>query len=146
MTNLQAALGVAQMEELPEFILRKNRNYELYKQFFDEFAYGKMVEFREGIYSNKWFYSLELSMEKLNGTLGDIITLLQEKGVQTRAIWGLIHEQLPYQEELTYQIQKASYYSKCILNFPCSTQLTEEDIKFVVNQIKIVLGELANEK
>ncbi|MFR5116251.1 MAG: DegT/DnrJ/EryC1/StrS family aminotransferase [Eubacterium sp.] len=32
MTNLQAALGVAQMEELPEFIKRKQQNYELYQE------------------------------------------------------------------------------------------------------------------
>lgn len=33
MTNLQAALGVAQMEELPEFIKRKHSNYELYQNY-----------------------------------------------------------------------------------------------------------------
>ena len=94
MTNLQAALGVAQMEELPEFIKRKHSN---------------------------------------------IITKLQERGVQTRAIWGLIHEQLPYQNAITYEMEKAPYYSKCILNFPSSTQITEDDIVYVVEQIKDVL-------
>lgn len=37
MTNLQAALGVAQMEELPEFIRRKQANYEKYKKLFEGF-------------------------------------------------------------------------------------------------------------
>ena len=60
MTNLQAALGVAQMEKLPEFIDRKNRNYELYKKLFSDYQYGKLLPFRNGTYSNKWFYSLEI--------------------------------------------------------------------------------------
>ena len=139
MTNLQAALGVAQMEELPEFIKRKHRNYELYQKLFDGFELGKLLGFREGTYSNQWFYSLEIPMERVNGSLRDIITKLQERGVQTRAIWGLIHEQLPYQNAITYEMEKAPYYSKCILNFPSSTQITEDDIVYVVEQIKDVL-------
>ena len=139
MTNLQAALGVAQMEELPEFIKRKHSNYELYQKLFDGFELGKLLGFREGTYSNQWFYSLEIPMERVNGSLRDIITKLQERGVQTRAIWGLIHEQLPYQNAITYEMEKAPYYSKCILNFPSSTQITEDDIVYVVEQIKDVL-------
>ena len=139
MTNLQAALGVAQMEELPEFIKRKHSNYELYQKLFDGFELGKLLGFREGTYSNQWFYSLEIPMERVNGSLRDIITKLQERGVQTRAIWGLIHEQLPYQNAITYEMEKAPYYSKCILNFPSSTQITEDDIVYVVEQIKNVL-------
>ena len=139
MTNLQAALGVAQMEELPEFIKRKHSNYELYQKLFEGFTFGKLLGFREGTYSNQWFYSLEIPMERVNGSLRDIITKLQERGVQTRAIWGLIHEQLPYQNAITYEMEKAPYYSTCILNFPSSTQITEDDIVYVVEQIKDVL-------
>lgn len=145
MTNLQAALGVAQMEELPEFIKRKNKNYDLYKELFEGYELGRIVEFREGTYSNKWFYSLEINMEKIHGSLRDIITRLEEKGVQTRAIWGLIHEQIPFQNYIAYKMEKAPYYSSCILNFPCSTQITNEEIQYVAEQIKVVLGELANE-
>lgn len=145
MTNLQGALGVAQMEELPEFIKRKRRNYNLYRELFAGFAYGRLLTFREGTDSNQWFYSLEISMDKIKGSLGDIITALQEKGVQTRAIWGLIHEQLPYRDAIAYRIERTPYYSSCILNFPCSTQITEDEIQYVAEQIKIVLTEMAEQ-
>lgn len=143
MTNLQAALGVAQMEELPDFIERKHRNYDLYKELFDGYELGKIKDFREGTYSNQWFYSLEIDMDQIKGTMRDIITRLEERGVQTRAIWGLIHEQTPYRNSLCYKIEKASYYSNCILNIPSSTQITEDDIRFSVDMIKEVLGELS---
>lgn len=135
MTNLQAALGVAQMEELPEFVERKHRNYDLYKALFDGFEHAKLLEFREGTYSNQWFYSLELDMDYLKCSLRDVITRLQDKGVQTRAIWGLIHEQIPYKDALVYEMEKAPYYSSCILNFPSSTQITEEEIRTVAEEI-----------
>ena len=73
----------------------------------------------------------------------NIITALEKKGVQTRAIWGMINEQLPYTGFDTYRLEKAPYYAERILNIPCSTQLTKDDIGYVVEQMKLVLSELA---
>lgn len=145
MTNLQAALGVAQMEELPEFIRRKQKNYELYRELFKDFKLGKLVKFREGTLSNKWFYSLEIDRNRIFASMREIITSLEKRGIQTRAIWGLINEQLPYNDAVTYKLEKASYYADCILNFPSSTQITVKEIEYVAKQIMSVLEEFANE-
>ena len=76
----------------------------------------------------------------------DIITSLQDKGVQTRAIWGLINEQKPYLDELTYKLEKAPYYAARILNIPSSTQITDEEIEYVAETVKQLLRDLDNEK
>lgn len=144
MTNLQAALGVAQMEELSEFITRKKKNYELYKELFEGFEYGELMPFREGTDSNKWLYSINIDRTKITATMREIITTLQEKGIETRAIWGLINEQKPYEGEVTYKLEKAPYYASRILNIPSSTQITEEEIRFVADEVKQLLGKLAN--
>ena len=146
MTNVQAALGVAQLEELPEFIRRKQANYDLYKELFADFELGEMMDFREGTSSNKWFYSLKIDKSKVKATMREVITALEDLKVGTRAIWGLIHEQKPYLEDLAYEMEKAPYYSSCILNFPSSTNLTKDDIEYTVEQIKKVLGDFANGK
>ena len=141
MTNLQAALGVAQMEELQQFIEIKHRNYILYKERFRDVSFGTLLPFREGTCSNQWFYSLQLREDRLQGKdMRDIIGALQERGVQTRAIWGLIHEQKPYRQNIAYKIEKAPCYSATVLNIPSSTQLTEEDICYAAKQITEVLG------
>nr|WP_288701054.1 LegC family aminotransferase [uncultured Blautia sp.] len=145
MTNLQAALGVAQMEELPEFIKRKQENFDLYCKFFKNFELGKMIGFRTGTSSNKWFYSLEINRDKVKASMREIITALEERGIQTRAIWGLINEQLPYVKEYTYKLEKAPYYAERILNLPSSTQITREEIEYVVEQVKGVLEAYSNE-
>ena len=144
MTNLQAALGVAQMEELPEFITRKHKNYELYKQLFKDFEYGTIMPFREGTASNKWFYSLKIDRNYIKASMREIITSLEEKGIETRAIWGLINEQKPYENEVTYQLEKAPYYASRILNIPSSTQITEEEIRYVATEVKQLLRKIAN--
>ncbi len=145
MTNLQAALGAAQMEELPEFVRRKQVNFEKYKELFAGFELCKLIEFREGTSSNKWFYSLEINRDKVTASMRDIITALEAKNIQTRAIWGLINEQKPYEMEETYKLEKAPYYAERILNIPCSTQITEEEIEYVVQEVKQLLKELADE-
>ncbi len=145
MTNLQAALGVAQMEELPEFIRRKQRNYGLYKDLFKDFELAELMPFREGTSSNKWFYSLKIDRNKVTATMREIITAMHEKGIETRAIWGLINEQKPYECEVTYKLEKAPYYAARILNIPSSTQIMEEEIVYVAVTVKQLLKELSNE-
>ena len=144
MTNLQAALGVAQMEELPEFIKRKQRNYELYKELFDGFEYGSLMPFRDGTDSNKWFYSICIDRNKINATMREIIVACHDKSFETRAIWGLINEQKPYEGEATYKLEKAPYYASRILNIPSSTQITEKEIRYVAGEVKQLLRNLAN--
>lgn len=144
MTNLQAALGVAQMEELPEFIARKQRNYEIYKECLAGFMLARLVPFREGTCSNKWFYSLEINRNRISTPMREIITALEECGIQTRAIWGLINEQKPYETEKAYKIEKASYYANRVINVPSSTQITNDEIRFVTDTIKQVLTRVDN--
>lgn len=145
MTNLQAALGVAQMEKLPEFIERKRANYDFYTELFEKFDLVKLIPFREGTYSNKWFYSLEINRGKISESMRDIITALERQGVQTRAIWGLINEQIPYLGDYTYKIEKAPYYAARILNIPSSTQITKKEIRYVAEKVKEVLEGFAHD-
>ena len=140
MTNVQAAIGVAQMEELEEFIDRKNRNYNLYCELLRNNEKAYILDFRKDIRSNKWFYSLVLNRDKATKDIRDYIYELQDKGIQTRPIWGLIHEQKPYQQCISYQIEKAKYYSQRIINLPCSTNIKEEDIIFIVELIHSIMG------
>lgn len=137
MTNVQAAIGAAQMELLPEFIRRKNANYELYMQQLDAFEYGELMRFREGTYSNKWFYSLKLCGENIK--LRTVISKLMDEGVQTRAIWELIHTQEPYKNCIAYRIEKAVYYSRSVINLPCSTNLEKCQIIEVCDKIRKVM-------
>lgn len=144
MTNLQAALGVAQLEKLPDYICRKNKNYELYSELFESFRYGRLMPFRKGTDSNKWFYSLFIDIEHVSISLKEIIPILREKGIETRMIWGLINEQKPYVGETTYRLELSSYYADRILNIPSSTQITEDEIRFVAEEIKNLLMRLSN--
>lgn len=134
MTNVQAAIGVAQLEMLPEFIKRKQNNYHSYREKLKQLDKVQLLPFREGTDSNHWFYSI--IMKGIRGDqLREKIETLQKKGIQTRPVWGLIHEQKPYRSYVNYRIEQAEEYADKILNIPCSTSLTEDEINLVVRAI-----------
>jgi aminotransferase in exopolysaccharide biosynthesis len=137
MTNLQAALGLGQFEQLEDFIKIKEENYIIYKQEIQEIQGLSIMDFKNNIRSNHWFYSLKCEKEyPMNRD--EIIKYLSSKGVQVRPIWGLINEQKPYINSQTYKIEKAKNYLECIVNIPCSTNLTKDDLLYVVECLKDV--------
>lgn len=134
MTNLQAALGLAQLEQLEEFIRTKQENYAHYKELFKNTEGIKLLTFRQTVRSNQWFYALYCDGEKFNRD--GLIEYLTENQIQSRPIWGLIHEQKPYENSFAYKIEKAKMYWKHVVNIPCSTSLTSDDIERVAATIK----------
>lgn len=135
LTNLQAALGLAQLEQLETFIAVKHRNYELYREKLSAVPGLSILEFREGIRSNYWFYSLYVQASYPKKP-AELMAYLKKRGIQTRPIWGLIHEQLPYQGSMAYEIERSVDYWKHVVNLPCSTNLTEEDVEQVAAAIR----------
>ena len=57
---------------------------------------------------------------------------LNARGVQARPLWALIHEQKPYTTCEAYRIEHAVDFAAHILNIPCSTGITKEEIQAVV--------------
>ena len=133
MTNLQAALGVAQMENLEKFIEVKQRNYD----FYVENIHGKngleILPFRSDIRSNKWFYSVLL--KDSDRTTDDILSGMSEAKIQTRPIWKLISDLDPYLDAQRTDLSKADYYFKRVMNIPCTTNLTLEEAKVVADRL-----------
>ena len=133
MTNVQAALGVAQMEYIEEYIERKNRNYTIYKELLGNNENFELLDVCMNVKSNRWFYALCI---KKDVDVKAVVNLLNQKNIQTRTIWGLIHLQKPYRKNIAFDIKKATYYSEHIINLPCSTNITGEEIKEVCVAIK----------
>ena len=136
MLNLQAALGTSQIDQLESFIETKIRNYEIYKEELEKIEGLEILPFVEGIRANHWFYSLKIDKEKYGIGRDELLQKLVDAGIQTRPIWGLIHQQKPYANCQNYEIEKALYYYDRILNLPCSSNLTEKEVYQVIEKIK----------
>lgn len=136
MLNLQAALGTSQIDQLESFIETKIKNYNIYKEELEKIEGLEILPFVEGIRANHWFYSLKIDKEKYGIGRDELLQKLVNAGIQTRPIWGLIHQQKPYSACQNYEIEKALYYYDRILNLPCSSNLTEKEVYQVIEKIK----------
>lgn len=135
MTNLQAALGLAQLEQLEDFIKIKKRNYEIYKKEINQIKGLRILEFNEAVNPNYWFYSLYIDKD-YPLTRDQLIQYLASYHIQSRPIWGLISDQDPYKENQTYMVETARDYLEHVINIPCSSNLTEDDVNSVINILK----------
>ena len=137
MTNVQASLGLAQLERLEGFIEHKIARYEQYRAALDGYKGLRILPFRDedgSVRSNHWFYSLDLRGTGLRRD--EVIAALQAQDIQTRPIWALIHEQADSPRNEAYALDKALAYRENIVNLPCSTNLSEADCARVIAAVQ----------
>ena len=131
LTNIQAAVGVAQMETLNQYIEAKRKNAALYKKLIEEADMVKFLWEKSEARSNFWFYTIRVGAEHKN----PLINYLLSRDIQVRPIWKLMHELPMYRDYEQYAIDNApDCYERC-LNIPCSVNIKREHIQYVVSCI-----------
>jgi len=137
LTNIQAALGVAQLEQLTNYIETKKTNYWLYKKEIDKIPGLHLAETPDYAHSNYWFYCLQIDKEVYGKDREDLMAYLSKNKIQTRPIWYLNHLQKPYKDCQNYKIEKAHEMLSKTLNIPCSVNLKEEEIEQIIKLLKM---------
>jgi len=127
MTNLQAALGLAQLEELDGFLEIKRRNYARYCENLSACSYGGMLPFDSGETSNHWFYSFALK-EPDADKRDLLIRYMNDQRIQVRPIWKLNHTQTPFRRYRAMNCRNAQHFYDRVINIPSSTNLTERQL------------------
>ncbi|WP_349947378.1 LegC family aminotransferase [Lacrimispora sp. BS-2] len=133
MTNLQAALGVAQLECLEDFILIKEEHYDYYENAIASMKSFELLKFNHKARNNRWFYSLFLKNNELDRDT--VIKQLKEKNIETRPIWQLSHTQRMYENSQAYFIEKAPIYRNRVINIPCSTSLLKKEMDHIIQAL-----------
>ncbi|PUU88384.1 aminotransferase, LLPSF_NHT_00031 family [Halanaerobium congolense] len=136
MTNIQAAYGTEQIDRLEDFIATKKKNYKLYKKAIAEIDGLSLLPFNQGTRANHWFYAVIVDQDQYGIDRDELLRKLNEVNIQARPLWGLIHQQKPYLDNQAYQIEKAQYFVDHLINIPCSSNLTEEEVEIVVEWLK----------
>lgn len=134
MTNIQAVMGVGQLEQLDEFIKIKRENYHLYCELLKDKEGISILPFKVEDDANFWFYSLNIE----NGTAeirDKFIDYMTKNSVQTRPIWKLNHTQKPFLNFRSMTCERAEKIYNKIVNLPCSSNLSKDDVKRVCDLI-----------
>ena len=132
LTNIQAALGVAQLEQLPNYLNIKKKNYEFYKKNIDQIPGLHLAEVPEYAENNYWMYALQIDKNIYKKDREELMSCLSGHKIQTRPVWYLNHLQKPYKDCQNYKIEKALELLEKTLNIPCSVNITKHDIERIL--------------
>ena len=133
LTNIQAALGVAQLEQLASILKRKKEIYDFYQtelEGIDGLSISIVPEYAD---NNHWLNLLKIDTNVYGEDRESLMQRLEENGIQTRPVWKLNHEQKPYKDCQYYKIEKAKKLVKDSLCLPSSSNLSNENLNKIVS-------------
>ena len=135
LTNVQAAIGVAQLEKIDQFITKRRAIAHYYQQALKDVPGITVGGEAEWAWNNYWL-SWILVETDYGKSKDELLKELNDKGIEARAFFIPLHTLPPYRSYQAYQISKAlELYDKGI-NLPSHTTLEEEDLEIVVDTIK----------
>lgn len=144
LTNVAAALGIAQLERLPEFVARKREIAARYDAALGELGDEIVLPPRlPGFDATYWLYSVLIGA----GRRDSILARLEQNGIGARALWRPLHQQPPFAGTPVIAGAAATVGDELFaqgLSLPCSTALTEPDQRRVIDAVLEAISELSS--
>jgi perosamine synthetase len=137
MTNLQAAVGVAQMERVDAFIRRKRRIAEIYAANLCDLPGVTLPVERPGCTNVYWMYSI-LVEPPYALTRDDLIVALRGRGIDSRPFFHPLDTLPPYRGAHVRPV--AHHLSRCGLNLPSAPSLTDSQVAYVAAAVRELAG------
>ena len=135
MVNILAAVGVAQLEEIDRFISIKRKNRSLYEELLGEDKNFFIHNERENSGANCWMYAL-VRKENCSHSVTDIVNHFANHQIEVRPLWQPMNTLDIFSQFNSYQCETSIELHSRVVNIPCSTNITEEEIAEVVRTIK----------
>ena len=135
LTNIQAALGVAQLEQLSGFLKRKGEISHQYQNALNGVDGLSIADVPDYADNNHWVNVLQIDNEVYGEDRDSIMLRLEKNGIQTRPVWGLNHLQKPYRHSQSYKVDKAEEFVANSLCLPSSSNLTDDEINNVISYL-----------
>jgi len=129
LTNIQAALGVAQLEQLDDFIKRKKEIFNRYKSGIDNHSNFNIADVPGYADNNHWLAVLKTTSELKRD---DVYKNLTDNSIQTRPVWYLNHLQKPFLRHQSFVIENAVTLSNNSLCLPSSVTLVGHELSSIV--------------
>lgn len=141
-TNLQAAVGLAQLERLDEFIVKKREIGHFYTEALSDIKGIRLpvvsTEYADNIY---WVYGIVLDKE-CSVTNREVVKLLAEEGIGARTFFWCMHEQPVYRKMRMFageRYENAEYLARKGFYIPSGLGITRSQMETVVTRLRKVL-------
>lgn len=135
MTNIQAAVGCAQMERLDRFIERKRTIRGYYERNLTNLSDNGLSFFPTTPGSSCWFSGIVIRYGAKLEDAKKICENLKAVGIESRTFWKPVHLQKPYKQSPVSDASVSESLWQRIVTLPCSTGITDEELKKVVDVV-----------
>jgi perosamine synthetase len=131
LVNILAAMGVAQLEQLPTFLKRKKEITETYDQFFARVHGCSRQKNIDNVSPNNWLYTVRLPNQV------ELRKYFSQNDVEVRPLWVPMNQLPAFKIDLFINRENVSdkLYKNC-LSLPCSTGLKEEEQQKVIKLLQ----------
>lgn len=135
LTNIQAAMGCAQMEQLNQYICAKRKISATYAQMFSNAAGLGPAREAPWARSNSWMFTVVVDESKFGMSRLDLMLRLRAANVETRPLWQPLHLSPAHRGSAATSCETAEHIQRKALSLPCSIGLTEPDQRRVIDYI-----------
>ena len=122
MPNINAALGCAQIEKLPEKVIAKRELFKRYKEEFKLISGASIFEESSNCQSNYWLQTLLLEGDSLR-LRDSVLDASNNVGIMTRPAWKLMSNLAPYENSPAMSLEGANSLYRRAINLPSSPAL-----------------------
>ena len=122
MPNLNAAVGCAQLEQLPALLAAKRELFQRYRRAFAEVAGVSLMAEPQHCQSNYWLQTLLLDTRHAPHR-DAVLQATNAAGIQTRPAWMLMNELIPFKDYPSMELSGAQSLSQRLINIPSSSGL-----------------------
>lgn len=134
MTNLQAAIGLAQMEQIETFLARRQALVQYFNANLlgiDGIRIPPQEWWAKNIY---WLYSIEIDADRFGMTRDELAERLHEKGIETRPVFPQLHDQPAYRQARG-NYPAAERFAGRGLSLPTGNSMSLEDAERMCNAV-----------
>ena len=142
MTNIQAAIGLAQFRRIDELVERRRKNAHLYNSLLKDIEGIRLPVEKEWAKNVYWMYSI-LIEDEFGISRDELTHRLAEKGIETRTFFIPMHQQPVFANMRLFKRESypiAEEFSQRGLYLPSSSGLSEEEIGYICGAIKEIKG------
>ena len=135
LTNLQAAMGCAQLEQLDAYIAAKRKIAASYSKAFKKIPGIVSMRAAPWAFSVFWMFTILVDEKRYGMGSRDLLRRLSQVGIETRPLWQPLHQSPVYSRCRNYHCDVAEKINQEALSVPCSVGLRPADQQQVIEQI-----------
>jgi perosamine synthetase len=140
LTNVLAAIGCAQMEQLVNYVAKKRSIAARYEQGLAGLAGITPMRNASWAESTYWMYTILVDSIEFGNDARQLLRILEAQKIQTRPLWQPIHLSPAHAVKGTQSLPVAEHLADHALSLPCSVNLSDHDQDRVIAAITATAG------